>query len=236
VLGGRFGALALILALASIATILPLAAAQTLQWDELWGGWAADAAFGVSVSPDGNVYIAGHTYSFGAGNGDAFLAKYSSGGGKVWDRLWGGAGYEEQRGVIAVSPDGNYVYIAGYTKSFGAGDYDGFLAKYSSGGSMVWDELWGGAGSDAAHCVAVSPNGNYVYIAGTGSFGAGGGDGFLAKYSSGGGKVWDRLWGGAYEDVAYGVAVSPGGTYVYITGKTQSFGTGEDAFLARYGA
>ncbi len=182
--GGRFGALALILVLASIAAATPLTAAQTLQWDRLWGGVAGDYARGVAVSPDGDyVYVVGYTASFGAG-GKAFIAKYSSGGSMVWDTLWGGLSTDDAYG-IAVSPDGNYIYIVGRTFSFGAGGYDTFLAKYGSGGSMVWDTLWGGADNDASGGVSASPNGNHVYIAGsTKSFGTGYEDVFLARYGA----------------------------------------------------
>jgi len=132
VFGGRFGALALVLALASIAATTPLTTAQTLQWDRLWGGASSDVAWGVAVSPDGNhVYIAGYAHSFGAGNGDAFLAKYTSAGSIVWDELWGGTGYDYEHSIVA-SPGGDSVYIAGGTWSFGAGYNDAFLARYGA--------------------------------------------------------------------------------------------------------
>ena len=131
-LGDRFGALVLILVLASIAATTPLAAAQTLQWDELWGGAGSDEARGVAVSPDGSyVYMAGYTEGFGAGGFDALLVKYSSGGSLMGERLWGGAGSDVAYGV-AVSPGGSYVYIAGGTLSFGAGEYDALLTRYGT--------------------------------------------------------------------------------------------------------
>ncbi len=46
-------------------------------WNLTWGGSAKDDGCGVAVDGDNNVYINGETYSFGAGNNDAFLVMYS---------------------------------------------------------------------------------------------------------------------------------------------------------------
>ena len=46
-------------------------------WERTWGGTASDGGYGVAVSGS-DVYIAGGTDSFGAGEGDAFLVTYST--------------------------------------------------------------------------------------------------------------------------------------------------------------
>ena len=50
-------------------------------------------------------------------------------GALIWNVTWGGTGID--RGYATAT--GDSVYLAGDTKSFGAGEYDAFLAKYSEG-------------------------------------------------------------------------------------------------------
>ncbi len=39
-------------------------------------------------------------------------------------------------------------YLAGYTDSFGAGDFDMVLVKYDSSGVQQWNRTWGGIDTD----------------------------------------------------------------------------------------
>ncbi len=147
-------------------------------WNTTWGGTEYDYGRGLAVGSDG-VYITGYTYSFGAGNYDALLVKYGSNGTQLWNTTWGGTnhdfGYD-----MAVASDG--VYVAGYTRSFGAGNYDAFLVKFDSSGNYVGNTTWGGAASDMGRAMAIASDG--VYITGsTQSFGQGMEDVFLVKYS-----------------------------------------------------
>ena len=75
------------------------------------------------------------------------------------------------------------VYLAGTTSSFGAGSYDLVLVKYNGMGVQQWNCTWGGVSGDGCFGVAVDILGK-VYLGGTTySFGVGGADLVLVKYS-----------------------------------------------------
>jgi len=78
--------------------------------DREWGGSSGDTAAGVSVAPDGTVYIAGTTSSFGVGT-DAFVVHlFATGKGKD-ATTWGGTGFDNGNGV-GVAGDGTVVLAA----------------------------------------------------------------------------------------------------------------------------
>ena|GEM_PF-3351330 len=154
---------------------------------------------------------------------------------------------------VAVDSAGS-VYITGATDgSLGgtnAGGQDAWLAKYSSGGVLLWRRQLGTSSDDSSSSVAVDSVGN-VYITGTtsGSLGgtnAGGKDAWVAKYSSSGALLWSKQLGTNSNDFSYGVTVDSTGN-VYITGYTSGSLGGpnagslvstttpsQDAWLAKY--
>ncbi len=88
-----------------------------------------------------------------------------------------------------------------------------------------WPHTWGGGSDDRAGSVAHDGQGN-LYVAGaTSSFGAGASDVLIVKYSSAGQVLWSKTWGGGGDEDATAVAIGPDG-YIYVTGRTSSFGAG----------
>ncbi len=91
--------------------------------------------------------------------------------------------------ALAIDADGS-VWLTGYTKSFGAGDYDVPLLKFSSTGELLKAFSWGGALGDLGRAMEIDSQGA-IYISGsTQSFGVGGGDALLLKYSPSGVLLW----------------------------------------------
>jgi RHS repeat-associated protein len=85
-----------------------------------------------------------------------------------------------------------------------------------------WTHTWGGPSNDYANAVAVDSSGN-VYVAGsTASFGAGGSDVLILKYSPLGTLLWAKTWGGSGDEGANAIAVGPDG-FLYVTGSSTSF-------------
>ncbi len=96
-------------------------------WAQTYGDTSIDRGFSVKQTVDGGYIIAGHTSSFGAGLDDVYIIKTDSLGDTLWTKTYGG-GNNDWGNSIQQTSDGGYV-IAGYTESFGAGDYDVWLLK-----------------------------------------------------------------------------------------------------------
>jgi hypothetical protein len=183
------------------------------------GGSYGDGANSIIQSSDGGYVVAGRTWSFGAGYADIYVVKLDSSGNIVWTKTIGGSLTDVAMSIIQ-SSDGGYV-VVGYTKSFGAGDWDMYVVKLDSSGNVVWTKTIGGSDWDEANSIIQSSDGGYVVAGWTRSFGAG--DIYVVKLDSSGNVVWTKTIGGSYLDVALSIIQSSDGGYV-VSGLTGSFG------------
>jgi uncharacterized delta-60 repeat protein/prepilin-type N-terminal cleavage/methylation domain-containing protein len=214
------------------AFIAKYTSSGTLSWSKTWGGTGNDRANSIIQTSDGSYAVAGYTDSYGAGSNDAFIAKYTSDGTLSWSKTWGGTGNDYVNSIIQTS-DGSYA-VAGYTDSYGAGSLDSFIAKYTSDGTLSWSKTWGGTDSDYAKSIIQTSDGGYTIAGGNYSYGVGGGDAFIAKYTSDGTLSWSKTWGGTGNDYTNSIIRTSDGGYA-VTGWTTSYGVGGgDAFIAKY--
>jgi PKD repeat protein len=206
-------------------------------WLHSWGGDSQDNCRSVVFDGSDGIYAAGFTSSFGAGDEDVLLLKFSLAGELQWARAWGGADGDVANS-LAIDADGN-VLLGGYTESYGAGNSDFLLQKWDPDGNLLWTRTWGG--SDLDSCTTIATRGEAIYLAGNGySFGAGSEDAFIAKCNAGGDIEWARSWGGNYEDSISDMVASLNflseTTELHLVGTTGSFGAGNyDIFYLRIG-
>ena len=211
------------------------------------GGAGPDLITAMVTDPAGGVILAGTftgSTDFDPGAGvtaltslgaiDGFLARYSSSGALAWALRFGSTGDER---VTALARDASgSLYVGGGFEgaaSFGLsgsgvvqnsdGGEDGFVAKFSPEGVLLWARRFGGAGLDEVTALAVDGPGN-VFAAGVfngtaNPFPAGGtnvqsngaSDGFVLALDPGGSVRWTLPIGGPQADAARGLAVSSSG-------------------------
>jgi hypothetical protein len=153
-------------------------------WSKTYGGTYWDYARSVQQTSDGGYIVAGVTGSFGAGWDDIFLIKTDANGNISWAKTYGGT-YDDHAYSVQQTSDGGYI-VAGYTKSFGAGNVDFFLIKTDANGNIIWAKTYGGTYDDHAYSVQQTSDGGYIVAGETNSFGAAWYDIFLIKTDANG--------------------------------------------------
>ncbi len=206
-----------------------------------FGNAKTTAASDITVA-NGSIYITGISdatlnlsgSSVNLSGGDAFVASFDRmTGNLLWNQtLSSGSDTDYGRG-LAVS--GSDLYIVGQTaaalpsgslvaNSYGGGESDAFLAKFSSSGSWQWTKQIGGSGLDTAQAVAIDPAGR-IYLTGetnTSLFGSalGGSDAWIAQADANGNLLSASQLGTAQNDEAYSITTDATGA-IYLAGQTQ---------------
>jgi uncharacterized delta-60 repeat protein len=146
--------------------LLKVGPASDLVWQRTYSAAEiVDARGGVTVGPDGSVYVAGAAQEVTQKVVlDALLVKFSPDGSLLWDRAWGGRSGDVAGGV-AVLPDGTAM-LAGDTNSSGAGSDDAFIVRASATGRGLEASTWGGPEIDHAEDVELAPGGT-IQVGGT---------------------------------------------------------------------
>jgi hypothetical protein len=121
----------------------PTAVSST--WIRTFEGPDYGAFFDIVLTEGGNGIAVGATNHLHVApySGDALLMKLTLDGDLLWERTWGGEGYEQAFSVAPAGDGGCYVF--GETDSYGAGDRDFFLLKITEDGSEDWFKTYGGA-------------------------------------------------------------------------------------------
>ena len=188
----------------------------------------------------------------------------------TWSSYFGGSGVDQCNASLL---DGTgYLYMAGSSNSasgiattgvhqsaFGGGAVnDMFIAKFDLNGNRVWSTYLGASGDDQLFDLAVDASANIYFTGSSGSTtaistagvyqtaNAGQSDAVVGKFNPAGVLQWCSYFGGALNEMAYGIAIS--GSDVFIVGSAVStsgiasagasqttYGGGTaDGFLARF--
>ena len=202
----------------------------TRSWGTYYGGDQYEYAY---LASDGtNIFIAGRTESATAiatagayqtsiaGLREAFLAKFTASGARVWGTYIGGSDHDYLYSVKC-DQSGNVLVAGGTSSSTGiatsgahqtvnnGGMWDSFLMQFNTNGNIVWGTYYGGSSGDMAWNISTDNNSN-IYVSGitessnsistSGShqtnYGGGPWDAFVVKFNSNGVRQWGTYYGG----------------------------------------
>jgi hypothetical protein len=161
----------------------------------------------------------------------------------LWVNCYDGSGHSDDAArAIAVSPDGNIVAVSGELTGSTSGLDFGTEAMSAQTGARLWVRPYNGPGNGTDQAVAVkfSPDGSRVFVTGP-SQGSGTGLDYAteALNASTGVVEWTRRYNGPGngDDQPVGLAVSPDGSRVFVTGTSDGgASTGTDYATIAYAA
>jgi hypothetical protein len=208
-------------------------------------GRIVDAAFALGVSPDGaRVFVTGTSHPQGSDYGDYATVAYDAATGtQLWVRRYS-APRERSDDIayaLGVSPDGSKVFVTGrafYGPTPAHYDY-ATIAYDAATGIQLWLKRYAGpaGGDDIARALGVSLDGSTVFVTGESLGSTSGNDyGTVAYDTATGSRLWAKVYNGPANgtDEARALAVSPGGSRLFVTGRSEGSGSDFDYATVAY--
>lgn len=234
----------------------------TRLWGTYYGGANDEPFFNCSSDAALNAYAVGLTEAgtgtiiattgsyqntFGGGTYDGLIVKFNSAGVRQWATYYGGTGDDIITGC-ASDANGN-LYVSGsidgisgsvftspgcYQSTFG-GNYDIFLARFSTAGLRLWGTYYGDTSDDQTMNVSVDASGNALVAgytdASSGSVLTSSGayqttpggsyDALLVKFDNTGNRLWATFYGDSGDDLFNYCSADASGN-VFACGVTDS--------------
>jgi len=220
------------------------------EWDKRFGGNYEDELYSIQQTVDGGYILGGWSNSdssgdktqpsWGAfGSMDYWIVKIDSLGNKLWDKRFGGTGYEEFR-LLQQTTDGGYI-LGGFSNSGIGGDktqpnwdttlnstFDYWIVKIDSLGNKKWDKRFGGTSDDLFSSLEQTTDKGYI-LGGWSTSGINGDktqpnwdtsmifptyDYWIVKTDSLGNKEWDKRFGGTDADWLKSLQQTADGGYI----------------------
>jgi len=161
-----------------IAFLIKLNPSGVLQWAKKINPDYSAYITDIFIDNNNNIFVTGGVSDYVGSSGDGFLiAKYNTSGTQIWYNTYGFGVYVKNTYGITSDNLGNIVVVGRYMQTMTLGsttlnasaslDMDGFIAKLSSSGTVLWAKNMTspGQGQDALMSV-VTDAGNNIYTVG----------------------------------------------------------------------
>ena len=208
-----------------------------LLWQKCLGGGKYDWANSILQTIDGGFIVAGASESTNGnvtgnhGDYDYWILKLTEDGHVMWKKSFGGSLYDWASSIRQTS-DGGFV-IAGISSSndgdisgnHGCWDYE--IIKLDQSGNLIWQKSLGGTNCDYAFSIAPTNDEGFIIagesysIDGDLSQSHGHGDYWIVRLDADGNLIWQKPFGGFFEDVAKSIQQTMDGGFI-IAGYSES--------------
>jgi len=176
--------------------------------------------------------------------GDIYLIRTDAAGQVLWQKTYGGEGFESGGAVVRTDDGG--LMVSGMTTSSGAGGMDILLIKLDQDGNELWSKTFGGP-LDEMGAAWPMEDGGYVlggnivdpedFVADPGAAGYGGLAGrsniYLARTDADGNELWSRTFGGENNVLAASAARTPDGGFIIVATITYYPESDDDIYLLK---
>ena len=225
--------------------VVKLSSTGTLQWKKNFGGSSNDWGYSVCLAHGGGYIIAGHSESNDQyvlqnhGNTDFWLLKIDDSGNILWQKTYGGSGFE-CLSAIKKTHDGGYV-MTGYSYSTDGdfaqnkGGSDIVILKINDIGTIQWQNTFGGTLYDFGRSIIEDAEGNFLISGDTYSYdfdsidrhdGFETSDIIVIKVNNLGQKIWSRCYGGEAHEYGRAIVQTFDGEYA-VAAESYSTASGQ---------
>ena len=223
-----------------------LSAQQDVLWEKSIGGEQAEYLYNAISTPDYGFLILGSSASDATGDIqkknqgslDYFIWKMDENGQQEWQNSFGGNGSDFLYAAQSTS-DGGYV-LAGASTSSKSGDKisenqgneDIWIIKIDAQGKLQWQQSFGGNGNDIPVDIIRTKDKGYLIAANSNSTlspykksdNFGGNDYYIIKLNEKGEILWEKTFGGSFDDQIKSVIETKDG--FVLVGNSNSLASG----------
>lgn len=211
-----------------------------IQWQKCLGGTCQESFNEIQLTADGGYIMTGSTCSNDGnvtgfhGIQDAWVVKLSAVGTLDWEHCYGGTNGDTAYS-IQQTPDGGYI-MGGVGSSTNEdvtgnhGNWDAWVVKLTSQGSVVWHQCLGGSDSDWVAQIQNTSDGGFILLGYTSSTDGdvvgnhGNSDAWVTKLSPTGALEWQKCLGGSGNEYAYCLQTTTDGGTVLLLDTTSTDG------------
>ncbi len=194
-----------------------------MEWREEYDGGSWEIASDIAATPDGGYVVSGTSWGLGAGLGDIYVVKTDSLSHEEWCRRYGWPYNDNVYDAIPVT-GGGYLFVGSTNVEWA--NRDGIILRADENGDTLWSRTFGGAGDDDLNGVTPVAGGGYMLSGQISTYANyNSADFWLIRTDDDGNTLWDRTYGGEYNDWPSSILQTPDSGFI-VVGWTQSFQVG----------